>query len=342
MKRWFARVMAYMEDEVHNDAAQVVGLFSYYEANFFHAKTLAEALDMREEDLSLTFGLACYASDRSRTALAEERYRELADKAHRYSDFDMENRAYRQLATLTKDSESKRAWTQKAADMWSGAEKLSAEAYYTLGRNAFQEGDLFAAEEYSKQALSIWEREEDSRAVSLYGLLGNFAGQRGDTETAKEWYQKQWRKAKAVGYLPSQGNASRALGRIAAERGDAMEALERYQEALGIYQALQKPERIALTLNDMGELFIDVGAYDAAKDALIQSVKIAERIGAVQLAAMNYNALGRLSVMQSDFVSAKLWFEKALSMLESLRDEKNAAIARGNLERVTAKINGGK
>lgn len=121
-----------------------------------------------------------------------------------------------------------------------------------------------------------------------------------------------------------------------------MEALERYQEALGIYQALQDPRNIAFTLNNMGQLLIDVGAYDAAKDALIQSVKIAERIGNVQLAAANYNALGKLSVGQGDFVSAKAWFAKSLSMFESLRDEENAAITRRNVERVTAQINGGK
>ena len=158
VKRWFVRFMAYAENEVHNDAAQRVGLFSYYEANFFHAKTLAEALDMREEDLSLTFGLAGYASDCSRTALAEERYREMAEKARRYGDFDKENRAYRQLANLAADPESKRAWIQKAADMWNGAEELSADAYFTLGINAERHGDLAAARRYFEKALAIHEQ----------------------------------------------------------------------------------------------------------------------------------------------------------------------------------------
>ena len=343
VKRWFVRYLAYMELRVHNDDAQRVGLFSYYEANFFHAKTLAESLDMREEDLQLTWGLALYADDRSRTALAEERYWEMAEKSRRYGDFDKENRAYGQLATLATDPERGRFWIQKAADMWNGAEELSADAYFTLGTNASRQGDLSIAEEHYKRALAIHEQKKEwNRAVPLYGVLGDLALQQGNTDTAKEWYEKQWRKAKAVGYLPSQGNASCALGRIAAERGDAMEALERYQEALGIYQALQKPRNIAGVLNDMGQLLIGVGAYDAAKDALIQSVKIAERIGNTFLAAANYNALGGLSGKQSDFVSAKAWFAKSLSMFESLRDEENAAVARRNMEIATAVIaNGG-
>ena len=59
---------------------------------------------------------------------------------------------------------------------------------------------------------------------------------------------------------------------------------------------MQDPRNIADVLNDMGILFRNVGAYDAAKDALIQSAKIAERIGNVFLTAANYNVLGALSV----------------------------------------------
>ena len=120
-----------------------------------------------------------------------------------------------------------------------------------------------------------------------------------------------------------------------------MEALERYREALDIFTVLQNPFCIAGTLNDMGRLFVDIGAYDEAKDALIQSVKIAECIGEKQVAAADYNELGRLSESQSDFISAKEWFAKALSMLD-IWDERNVAVARRNLERVTAQINGGK
>ena len=52
---------------------------------------------------------------------------------------------------------------------------------------------------------------------------------------------------------------------------------ERYQEALNIFTALQDPRNIADVLNDMGILFRNVGAYDAAKDALIQSAKAPTR-----------------------------------------------------------------
>lgn len=145
-----------------------------------------------------------------------------------------------------------------------------------------------------------------------------------------------------LGGTKSQAVASQYLGRIAAKQGDVGEALERYQEALKIFQALQNPRNIADTLKEMGKLFIAVGAYDAAKETLIQSVQIAERIGNTQLAAANYNALGLLSEQQDDFISAKIWFAKAASMSKAMGDERNAAVARRNLERVTDKLNGGK
>ena len=139
-----------------------------------------------------------------------------------------------------------------------------------------------------------------------------------------------------MGDTKSRAIASLVLGSIAAEQGDVVEALKRYQEALEIFQALQDQRNIADTLNDTGELFMNLGAYDLAKEKLIQSVRIAECIGDTFLAAANYNALGKLSEAQGDFTSAKLWFAKALSMSEAIGNKENAAISQRNLERVTA------
>ena len=103
-----------------------------------------------------------------------------------------------------------------------------------------------------------------------------------------------------------------------------------------MFTLLQVPHSCAGTLRNIGDLFAGMGAYVPAKNALIQSVQIAERIEDKQLAAGNYYALGRLSEAQKDFISAKAWYAKALSLFESLRDGQGAAIVRRNLEYVTA------
>lgn len=341
VKRWFVRYLAHIEAQIYTDHAQRMKVFSCHETNFFHAKILTEELDMQKEDMRLTSGLAMYAYYCSRVALAEERYRELAEKSRRYGDVDMERLTYGVLSSFAEERESRRAWMQKASEGRNGADSLDADAYFTLGYNAEKQGKLSAAEEYYKRALAIWEREENLRAIPLYGLLGSLLQWQGNKEIAIEWYQKQRREAKEKKLPFLQADASCDLGRIAAKRGNIMEAQRYYQEALTIFKALQDSRNIAVTLKDIGELFIDTGAYDLAKDALTQSVKMVESIGEKTLAAANYNALGVLSEKQGDFVSAKLWFAKALSMLKAMGDTGNAAVARRNLERTTAKINGG-
>ena len=319
-----------------NNDTEWIRLFPYHEANFFHAKTLAEKLNMREEDLSITFGLASHARSSSHITLAQERYRELAEKANRYGNIIMEDCAYGQLANLVKNPESKRTWIQKAVDIWNGVKDLSAETYHTLGDNAYKQGNLSAAEEYYKLELAILEREDSTAIAPLYALLGNLAQQRGDTENARERYQKAWEKAKEIGHLPTQANISSCLGDVAMKQGNIIEALEHYHKALDIFHALQDSRGRAETLNTMGQLFTDMGMYDLAKDVLIQSVKIAEHVGDEWLMATNYNDLGDLSKKQGDFISAKIWFAKALSMSEAIGNKENAAISQRNLERVTA------
>ena len=338
MKRWFVRLLAYAEIQSFDDESRWLGMLAYNEANCFYAKTLAEKLDMRVENLELIRGLAYYALHRSEIALAEERYRELAEKSHQYGDFDNENSAFVNLANLAADIANKRKWTQKAVGIWNCTEELSANVHITIGYNARLQGDFSATEASYKRALAVCEREGDSRVDYLYSLLGELAQQRGDIKTAIEWYQKSWRSAKTKGAFKLQAMASRGLGHLLAAQGNAKEALKRYQEALDIATALQDPDYIALTLNGIGNLLIGMGAYAEAKNALIKSVQIAERIGDIFLAAGDYNTIGVISQRQKDFISAKDWYKKALSMWESLHDEGNAAITRDNLDVVTAMI----
>ena len=340
VRRWFVRYLAYEEQEIHDDAAHWGAVFDIQEANFLHAKTLAEKLDMREEDLRLTRGLAIYAHNRSRNVLSIERYEELAEKARRYGDFDMENNAYGQLSTLETDPKRERFWSQKAADMWSGAEELSADAYFTLGNNAEKQGSLPAAVEYYKQALAILERDGNSKVMNIYGILGEIARQQDDMVTAKKWHQKCYQMAKDMVIPNLQALASQSLGHIAAAQEDVKEALARFQEALEIFSGLRDPYNIADALNDIGQLLAVTGAYDSAKEYLMESARIAERVGGKGLVAANYNVLGRLSVEQNDYTSAKLWYAKAAEMEEAMGDEENAAIARRNLE-IVAELEAG-
>ena len=345
VQRWFVRVMAFVEDQVHNDQGQRVALFSYYETNFFHAKTAAEELEMHEEDLGLTWGLANVAHDRSRFAQAETLYQEMAEKAHRYGDFDKENRAYDQLAVVASnqgDRERAKAWTQKAADMWNGREELSADAYYTLGDNAERQGDLQTAAMYYEKELAIREREGDYvQAGGTYGLLGGLAAKQEDDETAEKWYLKQWQTAKRISNPALQADASRELGRLAARRGDGKQALDRYLEALEIFRELKDPRNIAITLNDLGVLFRNAGMYKEAREYLLESVRTAERIGNAPLIAVNYYSLGVVAEYEGDYASARGWYTRALEMWEQMGDEGNAAIAQRNLADVEEAERGG-
>ena len=338
-ERRFVKFLAHVEKQVHNDITTSMRVFSYHEADFLHAKALAEKLSLHEEDLRLSFGLASYAFDRFIMTLASERFQEMAEKAHRYDEFEMECRAYGILSAIATDRETELRWSRKAVEMWNETEALSADVYLMFGVNAQFQGNFSDAEMYFRKALNVDEQNEDwGKVCAVFCTLGDLAREQNDLKTAEIWYQKCLQMARYLGKkgVPLQAAASSALGRIALSRGDIPEALNHYREALRVCVDLHNLLSIAVTLYDLGSVHIVMGSYGEAREMLMESTRIADSIKNKELTAKNYNALGVLSEAQKDYTSAKLWFEKALSMFDKLKDVKNAAIARQNLERAIA------
>lgn len=339
LKYWFAWVMDGVECHYHNVEEQRRRFMFVHEANIRHAQEIAEALDMREEDLSLTVTLAIYANDRGGYRQAETLWLRLADKARKYGRPEEESRAYRQLSTLFSnrgDLEGEKRWAQRAVDVWKNvdAEKLNADILFTLGNQADTQGDFKTAMNYYEQAAIQWEQSGDRRVIPLYNLLANLSVMQDDNEARQKWLDKFWEAAEKNEDLQEKASASRERAGFAEDQGDLPKAEEWYRRSLALFKQLGDQNMISFSHRLLGDLYVKMEQPGAAKAEYNEALSIAARLGLKQHIAACYDGLGDAVLLEGVFTEAKGWWEAALNLYEELNNEEFAAIIRKKMQKL--------
>ena len=339
---WFVCVLGHMGSQVLDNYERLDKLIAVYKANFYYAKVIAENLGMQYEDLQVTYILAESANNKTSFAQAEYLYRELAEKAHRYDNIDVESRAYISLAILANrrgDEESAKIWTQMAASMWENKDTLSLDALNGLGYNAMKYGNLSSASAYFEEALAIASQKD---GVVFCYRLGKIAEEQKDDKTAEKWYKKGWQLAKDSGDKLRQALSSTSLGDLTFRQGKISEAETWYLQALEIFTDLREFFHVACTCNSLGKLYAEIEIYPVsseylltAKKYLLHSLKIAQNLNMESMILLNYDLLGLVAVKEDDTISARAWWEQAFLLCEKLGDKVNAANARAKLSLLT-------
>ena len=255
-ERWsraFVDLMAGLADQLApRELHEQRGPFFLNGANFHVALGEAERLKMDLDYARLVQSLAAHA----------QHTRNFQEAAH----------LYERLATSGKNH---------------GYAKIEAIAYHQLGWIAEEQRDFASAEQWSRKALAIKEKQGDEHGAAIpYHNLGNIALEQRDFASAEQWSRK------ALAIKEKQGDEHGAalpyheLGSIAQEQRDFASAEQWYRKALAIF----------------------------------------EKQGDEHNAAITYHQLGNIAQEQRDFASAEQWSRKALAIEEKQGDEHGAAL----------------
>lgn len=185
--------------------------------------------------------------------LIHARY-ELANARWQLGEHDQARELYRSVLDLLGDQ---------------SRDRVSGHAATMLGVLAWQSGDLEQAETLYRQALEVYQRTEDFHgAASTLGNLGNLADQRGDLAQAQALAlraREQFRQARdEVGESATLTN----LAVIARLRGRLHESARLQQEAITIQRRLGIGSMLVRSLTYGAEVDIELGYFDAARQAL--------------------------------------------------------------------------
>jgi DNA-binding CsgD family transcriptional regulator/tetratricopeptide (TPR) repeat protein len=124
---------------------------------------------------------------------------------------------------------------------------------------------------------------------------------------------------------------STCLGEVATEVGEYESANELFQEALGIYRALNEKRGIADLLMQLGWAAMRAGDYEQANVLLNDCLPLFRELNESEMLAQVQAGLGELALRQGEMDTAKNFLNESLEICRSQGDRRGTAIALGSL-----------
>ncbi|MFO7547019.1 MAG: tetratricopeptide repeat protein [Trueperaceae bacterium] len=125
--------------------------------------------------------------------------------------------------------------------------------------------------------------------------------------------------------------ALEGYGATLQELGEPRRARARLLEGLGLWERLERPERIATTLNHLSWLTLNLGDVREAEAHAKRALTLHESFGDHRGRAVSINNLGWIALMRGDVQDAAVLLDASLAERARAGDERGVAYARANL-----------
>jgi DNA-binding SARP family transcriptional activator/transcriptional regulator with XRE-family HTH domain/Tfp pilus assembly protein PilF len=121
--------------------------------------------------------------------------------------------------------------------------------------------------------------------------------------------------AKATGATRGEAHGENNLGRALRQLGRPTEAIEAYQRSLALLlDAGDQPESVAITLNNLGNVYAHIGQFDRAADSLDRAMRQWDQLGSPAGRTMTLNSLGKLHQRTGTLAAAERRLAEALTL----------------------------
>jgi len=200
------------------------------------------------------------------------------------------------------------------------------------GDRAHDEAEDQAAADYYQQALSLIEEQETNgsepvqKGAALYGLgrayhyLRDDAAARSPLEAALEIY-KLTSATDPTRHTDTRLDLNGLLSVNARRTGGYATSLGYSYSALALAEANDYPEEVAFLYHNIGATEADIGQYETAQVNLQTAVTLSRRLGNGLSEASGVFALGWVREQQEDFERAIAYYQAAISLFSSLRQQ---------------------
>jgi predicted ATPase/DNA-binding SARP family transcriptional activator/uncharacterized protein HemY len=125
--------------------------------------------------------------------------------------------------------------------------------------------------------------------------------------------------------------ALHGAGTFARSQGDYSQATALYEEALALRRALGDTLGVAGSLNNLGQLRIDLEDFERAATMLEEALMLKRTLGDKHSCASTLMNLGSLARFQGDYGRATIYYEEALMLAREAGDVQGLANLLGNL-----------
>ena len=180
-------------------------------------------------------------------------------------------------------------------------------------------GDFRAGMENNLKALNIRRELGDTLDIATsLNNLGVMYLSMGEYEDAKDYLTSASDLREAYANPVAIASTWTNLGEVELRTGWPARALARFGSALAIRLEAGDQTGIAQSRRLIGAALTDMGDYDSARDALDQSLEVANRLGESRSLLRTHQALARLDQKQGRFEEADRHYREALDFAEEL------------------------
>jgi tetratricopeptide (TPR) repeat protein len=215
--------------------------------------------------------------------------------------------------------------------------------YQDLGFVERDRGDWDAAEHWTREALTIYERTGNRQRIALcWGVLGDIERNRGNWEAAEQLYRQCLQVFEELGDRSGMASSWGQLGDIERNRGNWDAAERLYRQSLQMLEELGDRSGMATSWGALGDIERQRGNWEAAERLYRQSLQLREELGDRSGMATSWGALGDIERQRGNWEAAERLYRQCLQVEEELGDRSGMAssigclgeneLGRGNLD----------
>lgn len=171
-------------------------------------------------------------------------------------------------------------------------------------------------------------------ALRLASALWRYSANRGRLREGRSWLERALAMPltdPCPRVLNVKARSLNNLGNLAIDLGDYARARTSYEESLAISRQIDNREAIGNTLNNLGLLEAAQGHYDLARALHTESLAIRRGVGDRRGQSLSLNNLGDLAIAEGDYSGAQQLHEAALALRRELGDTTGVAASYNNL-----------
>jgi len=146
-----------------------------------------------------------------------------------------------------------------------------------------------------------------------------------DPQLALSYLKKQHELAESLEDYTTLGKSSYNMGLIKKKEGNYLEALHHYLLSISSFEKVGDNSRIPIVLDNIGNVFTEVGNYDYAKKFYLKSIEFyTENEDTKNLAIANLNlGITNFSTVVPNYTEAERCFIEAIKYANNLKDRKD-------------------
>jgi tetratricopeptide (TPR) repeat protein len=163
-----------------------------------------------------------------------------------------------------------------------------------------------------------------ARVKALNGA-GMLAGDQGDFEAARGFFEPSLELARALRDEGRIGAALANLGNLALFRQDYAEARELYEEAAELWRRVGHTRRLSVALENLGCVALGEGDVDGAVALLEEALELAREGGTLRVVASASRTMARALLVRADLERAAGVLDEALKLAQELGDRHGLA-----------------